>query len=159
MIINVNDIRLVRPIAENVNDSTRLLPYIDECENLYLKKSIGNGTYNEIDRNRQNYNLLFDGGEYGENQSFAGLKKAMGYLVYSRFIRNQNVNVTAFGIVAKQGQYSEAVDERTIIRISNDTEKIGLEYLAQCVEYLQFLGIIEGETKKISRTKYKVIGS
>lgn len=159
MIITVNDIRSVRPIAENLNDSERLLPYIDECENLYLKKSIGNGTYNLIDKNRQDYNLLFDGGDYGDNKFFAGLKKAMGYLVYSRFIRNQNVNVTAFGIVAKQGQYSESIDERTIVRISNDTEKIGLEYLSECVEYLEFLGIVEGETKKISRTKYKVIGS
>ena len=75
----------------------------------------------------------------------------MGYLVYSRFIRNQNVNATAFGIVQKQGQFSDVVDEKTIVRTANDAEKIGLEYLRQVVDYIN--SNLPENKKKVFKTK------
>lgn len=159
MIIFVDDIRAIRPIAENINDSKRLIPYIDECEQLYLRKSIDVRLYLDIERYRSNYDLLFDGGLYDNStKSFPGLKKAMGYLVYSRFVRNQNVNVTAFGIVSKNGDFSEKVDDRTIVRIANDAEKIGLEYLSQCVDYLKFEHKVSNKTTAIKKNKFRAIG-
>ena len=108
MITTAQDIRAIRPIAENVNDVNRLIPYIDECEKLYLLPSVGAVRFKKIeDKSIDNYNALMDGGYYDEETKyFAGLRAAMGYLVYSRFVRNQNVNATSFGIVTKQGQYS-----------------------------------------------------
>ena len=102
---------------------------------------------------------LLDGCYFdSDNQHSGGLKAAMGYLVYSRFVRNQNVNATAFGIVAKRGQDSDPVDEKTIVRVSNDAEKIGLEFLRQCIDFLNF-----GKDKKDQRNfkpkcKFKAIG-
>ena len=159
MIMFPEDIRAIRPIAENINDTKRLLPYIDECEELYLRKSIDVRLYLDIERDRSKYNLLFDGGLYDNScKSFPGLKKAMGYLVYSRFVRNQNVNVTAFAVVTKKSEFSDAVDEKTIVRIANDAEKIGLDYLKQCVDYLRFEHKVSNKTHAVVRSKFRAIG-
>jgi len=171
MIIQPQDIRAVRPIAENVNDEKRLVPYIEECETLYLITKLGAKQFLSIEKAIKDSQLetpvplpeaitsLMDGCYFdSDNQHCQGLKQAMGYLVYSRFVRNQNVNVTAFAVVAKSGQFSENVDEKTIIRISNDAEKIGLEYLKQCIDFLNF-----GKEKRDQRNfkpkcKFKAIG-
>jgi len=171
MIITPQDIRSVRPIAENVNDEKRLIPYIEECETLYLIPKLGAKQFLSIEKAIKDSLLdapvplpesivsLMDGCYFdSDNQHCKGLKQAMGYLVYSRFVRNQNVNVTAFAVVAKSGQFSENVDEKTIIRISNDAEKIGLEYLKQCIDFLNF-----GKEKRDQRNfkpkcKFKAIG-
>lgn len=139
MIITSVNIRAVRPIAENVDDAKRLEPYIEECTNLYFIPAIGAAKFKEIEDDMSQFKLLLDGGYYDEDKKhFAGLNQAMGYLVYSRIVRNNQVNTTAFGVVLKQGQFSEQADEETIIRISNDAEKIGMKYLQECVDYLNF---------------------
>ena len=180
MIITPADIRAVRPIAENVNDAKRLIPYIDECEKLYVLPALGAKLYKQIESNvlrssdgepltdnsgenllvgNTELQLLFQGCYYNDDaQHCEGLIKAMGYLVYSRFVRNQNVNVTAFAVVTKKSEFSESVDDKTIVRIANDAEKIGLEYLKQCVDYLNFGK--QREDKRIfkGRQNFKAIG-
>jgi hypothetical protein len=158
----------------------RLVPYIEECEKLFVLPALGAKLYKQLesdilqDNNGSpitensgsnilvggtNLTDLLDGCYYdSDTKHCEGLKKAMGYLVYSRFVRNQNVSVTAFAVVTKQGQFSEAVDEKTIVRIANDAEKIGLEYLRQCVNYLNF-GKEKADQRNIKpRIKFKVIG-
>jgi len=159
MIIVPEDIRAVRPIAENVNDTKRLLPYIDECEKLFLMPAIGVALYKSLDSETKpdNFDKIMDGGYYdNDTKHFPGLREAMGYLVYSRFVRNQNVNVTAFAVVTKQGQFSDNVDDRTIVRTANDAEKIGLEYLRQCIEFINFGNEVQMNFK--AKCKFKVIG-
>ncbi|MEI8204604.1 MAG: hypothetical protein WCH34_16410 [Bacteroidota bacterium] len=172
MIIVPNDIRDVRPIADNVNDLKRIVPYIEECEKLYVMPAIGAKQYLAIETAIANsiketasvplsdeLKNLLNGCYYdSDNQHCEGLKKAMGYLAYSRIARNGSANVTAFGLVQKTGQFSEALDEKAIVRIANDAEKIGLEYLKQCVDYLNFGK--QKEDKRIfkGKTKFKAIG-
>lgn len=160
MIIEFDDIRKVRPISENMIDEKRLKPYIEEAEILLVVPKLSAKLYKDIDENKTNYQELLDGGYYNEDsEHFEGLKTAIGYLSYSRFIRYQNLNVTAFGAVQKQGQFSEPADSKTIISAANDAEKIGLEYLAQCIKYLKFTGKIDKEKIiKVGRTRFKAIG-
>ena len=70
----------------------------------------------------------------------------------------EDVNATAFAIVTKKSEFSENVDEKTIVRIANDAEKIGLEYLKQCVDYLNYGK--QANEKRIfkGKTKFKAIG-
>ncbi|OJV40829.1 MAG: hypothetical protein BGO29_14770 [Bacteroidales bacterium 36-12] len=177
MIINVEDIRKVRPIAENVNDVKRLNPYIEEAEKLFLLPALGAKLYKKvedavsinnigepiIDNDGEiiitNLEYLFNGCYYDDdNRHCQGLKQAVGYLAYSRFVRNHNVNITAFGVVQKQGQFSEQVDEKTIIRTANDAEKIGVEYLNQCIEYINFDKCKKDKRGFKRNTKFKAIG-
>jgi len=170
MITKLADIRAVRPIAENINDVKRITPYIGETENLFLLPMIGAKVYEELDTYvnaemptaNATFDILMAGGYYTVNDTryqLAGLKTAMGYLVYSRFFRNQNVNVTAFGIVQKTSEFSDPSDERTVVRVANDAEAVGQRYLQECFEYLQRMDVFE--TCKVNETrkrKFKIIG-
>jgi hypothetical protein len=159
MIINYTDIRAVRPIAENLIDEKRLAPYIDEADKLYLLPALGATLHKEIETDKTTYATLLAGGYYdADTRHFAGLTQATGYLAYARFVRNQNLNITPFGVVQKQTQYSNPVDEKTIIRVANEAEKIGLEYLHQCVEYLKNEGKIDKNQKIKTIKKFKTIG-
>jgi hypothetical protein len=154
--IDYNDIKHVRPIADNINEGKRIQPYINEVEKLYLIPYLGAKRFKEISENKSEHEDLFKGGFYDEDSKyFAGLNEASGYLVYSRFLKNNQVNVTAFGVVVKQGQFSEQVDEKTLIRSANDAEKIGLEYLNQCLEYLNQDSC---KNTKVSKRKFRAIG-
>lgn len=162
MIFTPEDIREVRPISENVNDIKRLSPYIDECENLFLIPAIGSKQYKALEEATtpltEELENLLNGCYYADDAKYcSGLKKAMGYLVYSRFVRNQQANATAFGMVTKRSEFSEPLDEKTIVRIANDAEKIGLEYLQQCVDYYNY-GKECSEKQNYTRTKIKIIG-
>lgn len=49
MILTPEDVRKVRPIAENINDPARLMTYLAEAENLRLIDAIGASLYQWLD--------------------------------------------------------------------------------------------------------------
>lgn len=117
---------------------------------------MGAKRFKEIEADKSSYQVLFDGGYYNDDANyFAGLNEAVGYLVYARLLKNNSVNVTAFGNVVKLGQFSEQIDERTLIRAANEAEKIGVEYLNQCLDYLHRE---TGNERRVSKLKFKSIG-
>lgn len=139
MIATSENIKKIRPIAENVNDDKRIRPYVEEAEKLFVIPNIGAAAYKAIEADKTQFDTLLNGGYYdNDTRYFSGLYEAIGYLAYSRFVRNQPVNVTAFGAVAKNSQYSDPIDSKTLISVANDAEKIGLQYLKECVEFLNF---------------------
>lgn len=101
---------------------------------------------------------LFHGGFYNNDKNyFAGLIAAVAYLTYSRMVRNQSVNVTAFGVVFKNGDFSEKADEATIARLSNESQKIGTQHLNDCIAYLKTIGELPCNTNRVNRAKIRVI--
>lgn len=159
MIITFEDIRKVRPIAENLKDEKRLEPYIRESEEFYLKPLISPKLYNEIESKKDEFIDLLDGCVYdNERKQHIGLREAMGYLVYSRFVRLQSVNVTAFGVVVKKTDFSTPADDKTVVRVANDAEKIGLAYLDQCIEYMKHKGWLDSCKEVRKKRKFKAIG-
>jgi hypothetical protein len=159
MIGTYADIRTARPVADNMVDEKRLLPYITEVQKLYLIPAFGAALYLDIDTNIDNYATLLKGGYYDENKAnFVGLSEAIGYLAYSRFVRFQNVNPTAYSMVNKLSEFSEPLDPKTITATANDAEKIGLEYLNQCVTYLRFIEKITCDIKPFTKRRFKTIG-
>jgi len=159
MIITASDIRTVRPVAANLSDSDRIDTYIAEAENLWVRPALGPAVYKAIEADRTAYSALLSGGYYDSDEKYCnGLTAAVAYLAYSRFIKNQGVNITAFGVVLKKSDYSEPVDEKTIARAANDAEKIGTQYLRECVEYLKYTEQLECSVKspKTSRRFIKI---
>lgn len=178
MIINSDHIRVARSMAVNI-DEKRIDTFIREVETLWVIPALSPLVYKKIEEsvlmdneshpitdNDNNlltfthlgdYDTLLVGGYYNENQSyFAGLIQAVSYLAYSRFIKQHPINVTAFGLVGKKSEFSEPVNDAIILKASKDAEKIGLEYLNQCVEYLKFTGEIG--VRKPKKLKFKAIG-
>ena len=180
MLITISNIREVKSIALNVDDS-RIEPYIEEAELLYVIPAIGAELYQQLNdsilqdnsgnpidiNNSQTFSQdeisdLMNGCYWDKNiggekvkQYCTGLKKAISYLTYSRFIRNQNVNVSPFGVTFKTSLDSEKVDDKILMSISKESEKIGQEFLQQCVDFLNKDSYV---IKNVSGTKFKSIG-
>lgn len=164
MLLNPQDLRKIRPIAENINDTARLEPYILEAETLRLVDAIGAGLYRWLDEdcpttgNVREYNgkvytkeqidTLLDGGYYtdtcGNTKRTEGIRTAVAYVAYSRFLVNNPINPTAFGVKFKNGEFSSDVDNSTLARVSAEASKIGEAYLAKVVEYAQSIGLVPG---------------
>jgi hypothetical protein len=184
-IISSDDIRKVRPMAENVLDCKRIEPYIREVEQLDVMPAIGIGLYRQltdegfpdtlandgsvviltagggnVTLTGEGWDALINGGYYsGGTRYSAGLGAAVAYLAYARMLPNQPISVTAFGVVQKTTTLSEPIDEKTLFRAAGEARKIGLEYLRQSVDHLRCFGLIDEQKKNTLRyRKFKAIG-
>ena len=172
MILNYNDIRNVRPIAENINDPARLEPYIREAETLRLVDAIGANLYRWLDETdfsglgpfqyggvtvtKDQYTAAMEGGYYDGGRS-EGLKIAIAYIAYSRFIVNNPINPTAFGVRYKDGEFSTRVEDNIIIRSSNEARNIGEAYLEKAINHLKALRLLTPCTKYKESPARKII--
>lgn len=91
---------------------------------------------NELPLNE--YKLL-NGGYYedgsGVKHRFEGIKKALAYFAYARFVRNHGTQVTPFGVVNKLGDESQNADARSIAAVSADARKIGENWLNESMKF------------------------
>lgn len=166
MILKPDNIRKVRPVAENLNDPVRLVTYIREAETLRLVDAIGADLYNWLDTGdfsgdgpytyirpdkdavsitKEQYSILTDGGYFSEgcgNGRTEGLITAVAYIAYARFIMNNPINATAHGVVYKNGEFSSKVDDIALVRNSNEARKIGEAYLEGVVRCLTAYGLL-----------------
>lgn len=82
---------------------------------------------------------FLNGGYYrtcnGELKHFEGVRKALCYYAYARFVLMHPVQVTPFGVVTKTGDESTSSDLRTVTAIAAEARKIADEYLRQCLDF------------------------
>lgn len=177
MILNSNDLRNVRPIAENINDPARLEPYIREAETLRLVDAVGANLYRWLDETdfsgpgpfqygdvtitKDQYTAAMEGGYYdggcsGDGRS-EGLKIAIAYIAYSRFIVNNPINPTAFGVKYKDGEFSTRVEDNIIVRSSNEARNIGEAYLEKAINHLKALRLLTPCTEYKESPSHKMI--
>jgi hypothetical protein len=177
MIASSTNVREIRPIAENLNDTKRLDPYILESEQAEVMDSIGAKVYKAVDAwttgdmtyvncagvtityTSDEVGILLNGGYYDEDNYYCkGLISSICYLAYSRFVRNQSTNVAAYGMVVKNGQLSEPADIKAVQMQSADAEKLGKSHLESVYEYIKYKeGLVKGSSKPNS-SRIKVIG-
>ena len=168
-IVTWEDIQENKSIAIKLAE-TRVVPFIEETERMRIIPVIGFKLYqNLVDWDTlapvdklitdEQYAILVNGGGYdtgteniNRNHYNGGLKRAIIYLTYSRLILQNQVNVTAFGVVSKLSDLSAPVDTETLVRTSNANKMIGEEILAQCQTYLATI-----ETLKNTYTTHKPI--
>ena len=95
-------------------------------------------TENEYDLPVNEWKFL-NGGYYrtcdGEKRHFEGVRTALCYYAYARFIRNHSLQTTPFGVVTKDGDESSSVDRHTVAAMSAEARKIADEYLSQCLMF------------------------
>lgn len=167
MIATPDCIRRVRPIARNIDDLSRIEPYIYEAEQLNVLPQIGAAVYRWLDETdfegdgpwaftpangqpvtitKQQHEAILFGGYY-ESDCYGGhsmgLVAACSYYAYSRAVLDNQTNVTSFGVVKKRSEYSEPVDSTTLLQVSREAKKLGEEVMRQVVEHLRALGLIE----------------
>lgn len=155
MIIDVDYIRHnVRDIAANI-DADRLRNFIREAENIDIRPSIAVDLFRRLDgmgpfsvvngEISGDYDLtteeksLLVGGYYssdcGCEEYFEGLLLALGYFAYARLVREQSLNVTAYGVVIKEGELSSPADTRAIAAAALNAQNIAEAYLGNTLKY------------------------
>lgn len=158
MIIDSNYIRGIRDISSNVDDVKRIDPYIEEAEKEWVIPSIGAKLYKDLigKVESENNTTLLEGGYYNNDIAYlSGLKKAVSYLAYSRYVRNSNVFLTSSGARTKGSlEFSDSVDDRAVVRVANEAEKRGIKLLDECVAYLNYIG---SQAVRVSNKKKKFI--
>lgn len=171
MITTVEYIRLVRPIAQNIDGLNRIEPYIREAEALNILPQIGAAVYRWLDETdfngagpwvfsapdgravtitKEQHDAILFGGYYnGPCQSghSMGLVAASSYYAYSRAVLDNQVNVTSFGVVKKRSEYSDPVDSSTLVQVSREAKKLGDEVTREVIEHLRSLGLVECDHK------------
>lgn len=140
MIITVNDIRAVRPMAQNLDDN-RVEMYIREAEILDVVPAITAEVYEVLDAGENltaEEQMMLNGGYYDAGcgkRMFEGIKVATAYLAYARFLRNNQVNVTPYGVVAKIGEESSSTEYGLVASRAAEAENIGRALLADAMRY------------------------
>ena len=110
---------------------------------------------------------MLDGGVYedknGYKKSLTGLKTALAYYTYARVVKNGDRNVTRFGLVQKESEYSSHTELKEKVMAYNDAFSIADRYLKECVMFLdennEDYPLYQGKGKiKSNRVVCRIIG-
>lgn len=89
-----------------------------------MKLALGDALLLDVKEHQENYDELLNGGSYdagyGEKRSFVGLKTALAYYTYARIVKNGDGNVTRFGFMNKNNEYSSRSDFKEKLMAYND---------------------------------------
>lgn len=142
LLLSVIDFAPYKELSLNIDDSTRIHPYIKQAQQFDLKPLLGEEFYKDLTDNSTSTpnSLLLTGGGYthqNKNYEFSGLKAALVFYAYARIIENQNIQVTRFGVVYKNNaDVSERVDEKTLQRLVQQTRNQARVYWDECELFL-----------------------
>lgn len=142
LLITIDDIKAVKQISANMNVTERVLGYISEAQVFDVKPRLGSVFYHDLITNVSStiYQELLSGKTYTDSASqshhFLGLKPAIAYYAYARFILNSQASVTPFGAVRKLDQSSEPLNEKSLVRISTQARMAGDALLDDVIAFL-----------------------
>lgn len=148
-------------------DEDKIETYIRESESIDIKSALGDALYLDVKENPDKYKLLLDGGTYedkcGEKKIFMGIKTALAYYTYARIVKNGDFNVTRYGLMQKEDEYSSRPDIKEKVMAYNDAFSIADRYLKECVRFLEEKNddypLYKGNGKiKANRTVFRILG-
>lgn len=148
-------------------DNSKIETYIRESENIDIKSALGDALFLDVKEHPEKYDILLNGGEYdsecGIKRYLIGLKTALAYYTYARIVKNGDGNVSRFGFVNKESEYSSRPDIKEKVMTYNDTFNVADRYLKECVRYLNDckndFPLYNGRGNlKANRTVFRIIG-
>lgn len=148
-------------------DEDKIDTYIRESESIDIKSALGDTFYLDVREHPEKYALLLDGGTYedkcGEKKIFMGIKTALAYYTYARIVKNGDLNVTRYGLMQKEDEYSSRPDIKEKVMAYNDAFSIADRYLKECVRFLEEkkadYPLYKGSGKiKANRTVFRILG-
>lgn len=162
-LIQTNEIgKLARPISRNIDDA-RLLVCIDEAEQIDIKPTIGDELLLQItdEENAIKFHELLNGCQFG-NRTHKGLKTVAAYYAYARLIRIADTNVTRYGVVSKDDEYSTRISENERRTAVADARDVADRYFSECLSYMRYKGLLSPckrtRVQPQQRTKFNIIG-
>lgn len=145
-----------RPIGKV--DEAKLVAYLTETEQLFVKPALGDALFLDILKDGYGnpvYKTLLDGGVYSSScdktpRLIAGLKVAISYYVYAQNVMSGDFESTRYGMVIKNGEYSDRISSKERSDCYNNAMGVANEYMKQCVKYCKDKGLIKSAGKGYS---------
>ena len=161
---------LARPIYA---DEEIVFSIIAESEREDIKPRIGDRLYltlktKGVDELTNEESLLLNGGQWtssnGDVHYLEGLKTALAYFVYSRIVRDGNIQSTRYGARIKSDENSTSTEDTERQRQYRQAFASADRYLAECLAFINRNSTALGECgrdKKMrsNRTKFRVVGT
>ena len=140
-LITYNEVfELTRKMSAHI-EKDKIDSFIREAENMDLKPVLGDSLLIAVKRDSTAFAALWNGVLYktstGEEKSFEGLKSALAYFTYARFVRNSDGNVTRTGFMVKDNEHSARASDAERQRAWNDVHAIGEKYLRDCMDFVK----------------------
>ena len=155
-----------RDISANLKE-VRLNVFIREAQTIELRGFIGKelwlliqNDYDEVLKTftDERFEKLWFGADFnnyaGVEVRFNGLMNALIYFAYARFMNQQQVNVSRFGVESVQNDISEDITTPQIRAKAKDALQVALAYQGDCKEFLEAEKLIYPEYVE-SNTKPK----
>lgn len=146
LLINITDIINVRPTAKEI-DQSRIEPFIQEAQRHDLRNIFGEAFYFDFiskfdvtgDPMYANYQTLLNGGTWsynGQSRQYFGLRDMLSYFTLARFVKNNPMNITRYGVVQKTNPNSEPVSQASLNDLITELKSVAISYQGQVIEYL-----------------------
>lgn len=142
LLIDETVINQYRTISSSVNEAKRITPFVYEAQVFDLKPLMGAALFDDccINKTVAPYVDLIAGTQYTDSNGhaviFEGIGAALAYFAYARFLENQQITITAFGVVQKETPYSSNVDARVLQQRTTQARSGALAYWMQAAKYL-----------------------
>ena len=140
--------KLGRPIGKV--DNLKLDAYIAEIEHLYVKAKLGDALYMDLLEKKdstEEYKILLNGGTYqnckDDTFMIAGLRTAISYYVYAKYVMNGDFESTRYGMVMKESEYSNHLSDKNRSSCYNDALEMANSYMQECILYCKEKGLIK----------------
>lgn len=168
-----------RPVSRHLDEETAAT-FITEAESLDIRPRIGDALFKAVIAEPDTWanKLLLEGGwypstydeEFGEgydedncDRYFKGLKSAAAYYTLARLIKGNDAQITRFGLVSKNAEYSDRPMQEQRNSQYRDLAAVGDQYLAETLAFLKLYADLYPtacKPRKIinNRTTYRVIG-
>lgn len=144
LLIDRDDVMMWRPVSTVIDETLDLTPYIREAQDIDIRPTLGDALYYDMLTNvsQQKYVDLLGGIDYTDSAnntvSFRGLKAALSYFFWARYIDMRGVVDSPAGFIrGNLGQYAESLDRKTIDMQANKARQIGDQYLFDCKKFLR----------------------
>lgn len=145
-LITRTNIAEFRPLSSSIPEE-RLTPYIIECQQVELRGLLGEALFVDFlgkfdvsgDPQYNNYQDLLNGKTYtfgSITYEHPGLIPFLVYHTLARFMRNNPINVTSYGITRKTSEGSEPIDNKTLDASIDELRGIASTYEQQIKDYL-----------------------
>jgi hypothetical protein len=156
-ILNTTQLMSLFPQITIHIDMGRVQRFIEEAEFEHVKEKLSDSLYIDLlayvastDKTGfpAEYATLLDGGIFDEKTSccgdgsirkriFKGLYAAIGYYTFSKLIIKNDSNVSRFGYVEKNDEYSTNIEYKIKVHDKRENQRIADIYMADCIAYIE----------------------
>jgi hypothetical protein len=147
LIVTREDMAMYRPISKNIPQD-RVEVFINEAQILDLMPILGHALYydfvNKFDQTGDPmytaYQALLNGSTWisgGVTVQHYGLKPIVAYYALARLTKNNQINLTSYGVTSKVNPQSEPVQPLQLKDQINELNSVAVAYQDQVMKFLQ----------------------